>query len=48
VAFFFLWRNSPTRGLGRLIVEVLISHADTAHWVKLLRMSDRPVSEIST
>jgi len=35
-------------GLGLLIVEVSRSHSDTPHSVRLLRPSDRPVTESSS
>jgi len=43
--FFFLWCNGLYLCLVRLIGDVLISHTDTPHSVRLLRTRDRPTSQ---
>jgi len=44
----FRLTQQPYSGLGRLIVEVSRSHADTPHSVGLLWTRDRPIAETYT
>jgi hypothetical protein len=48
IIFFFFHGSTALVDLGLLIVQVSISHSDTAHSVGLLWTSDQLVAETST